>query len=101
MLDLQPRIHLEEIEAALWVHEELERARIDVSDCARASDRGVRQPALGLRLEVRGRRLLQELLMTPLDRALALVQVDDAALRVAEDLDLDVARRLEIALDVD
>src|SRR2546421_1629738 len=101
MLHLQPRVHLEKVEAALGVHQELERARIDVSDGARARDRGVRQPALGLRLEVRRRRLLHELLMTPLDRALALVQVDDAALRVAEDLDLDVAWRLEIALDVD
>src|SRR2546423_1041867 len=100
-LHLQPRVHLEKVEAALRVHQELERARIDVSDGARARDRGVRQPALGLHLEVRRRRLLHELLMTPLDRALALVQVDDAALRVAEDLDLDVARRLEIALDVD
>src|SRR5213080_1833617 len=99
MLHLQPRVHLEKVEAALRVYQELERARIDVSDGARARD--VRQPALGLRLEVRRRRLLHELLMTPLDRALALVQVDDAALRVAEDLDLDVARRLEIALDVD
>src|SRR5205823_13014507 len=63
------------------------------SDLAR--HRGVRQPALGLRLEVRRRRLLHELLMTPLDRALALVQMDDATFRVAEDLDLDVARRLE------
>src|SRR5438105_10588613 len=101
MLHLEPGVHLEKVEAALRVHQELERARIDVSDGARARDRGVRQPALGLRLEVRRRRLLHELLMTPLDRALALVQVDDAALRVAEDLDLDVARRLEIALDVD
>src|SRR3989440_9033827 len=101
MLHLQPRVHLEKVEAALRVYQELERARIDVSDGARARDRGVRQPALGLRREVRRRRLLHELLMTPLDRALALVQVDDAALRVAEDLDLDVAGRLEIALDVD
>src|SRR5438309_227750 len=101
MLHLEPRVHLEKVEAALRVHQELERARIDVSDGARARDRGVRQPALGLRLEVRRRRLLHELLMTSLDRALTLVQVDDAALRVAEDLDLDVAWRLEIALDVD
>src|SRR2546421_9653692 len=101
MLHLQPRVHLEKVEAALRVHQELERARVDVSDGARARDRGVRQPALGRRREVRRRRLLHELLMTPLDRALALVQVDDAALRVAEDLDLDVAGRLEIALDVD
>src|SRR5207237_4718552 len=98
---LQPRVHLETVAAARRVHQALEPARIDVADGARARERGGRQPALGLRLEVRRRRLLHELLMTSLDRALTLVQVDDAALRVAEDLDLDVAWRLEIALDVD
>ena len=30
--------------------------------------------------------------MAPLDRALALTQMNDVALRVAEDLELDVAR---------
>jgi hypothetical protein len=39
--------------------------------------------------------------MAALDRALALAEVNDAALGVAEDLDLDVARMLEVFLDVD
>src|SRR3982751_5853833 len=39
--------------------------------------------------------------MATLNRALALVQVHDRALRVAKDLHLDVARGLEVALDVD
>ena len=37
--------------------------------------------------------------MTALDRALALAQVDDVAVRVAQHLDLDVARPLDEALD--
>ena len=39
--------------------------------------------------------------MAPLDRAVALAEVDDVAVRVGEHLHLDVARILEVALDVD
>ncbi len=39
--------------------------------------------------------------MTPLNRALALTQVNDVPVVVAEDLELDVARILEVLLDVD
>src|SRR5712691_7878768 len=39
--------------------------------------------------------------MTPLDRTLALAEVDEVAVVVAEDLELDVPRVLEIFLDVD
>src|SRR5688500_3247580 len=38
--------------------------------------------------------------MTALDRAFALAEVDDAAVGVAEDLDLDMTRSLEILLEV-
>ena len=39
--------------------------------------------------------------MAALDRALALAQVHGAPVSIREDLDLDVARRREVALDVD
>ena len=39
--------------------------------------------------------------MPPLDRAFALAEVHDVAVVIAEDLELDVPRRLEILLDVD
>ena len=45
--------------------------------------------------------LLDHLLMAPLDRALALAEVDQVAVAVAEHLDLDVARRSISLLDVD
>ena len=38
--------------------------------------------------------------MTPLDRAVPLAQVNDVAVPVREDLDFDVPRILEVALDV-
>jgi biotin carboxylase len=48
-----------------------------------------------------GRRFLDELLVPPLDRALALAEVDDVALGVAQDLELDVARLDHALLDVE
>ena len=39
--------------------------------------------------------------MTPLDRALALAERNDVSVRVAEQLDLDVARALDVALGED
>ena len=44
---------------------------------------------------------LEQLLVAALDRALALAEVDDGAVMVAEDLELDVARVLDVLLDVD
>ena len=44
---------------------------------------------------------LEQLLMAALDRALALAEVDDGAVMIAEHLELDVARPLDVLLDVD
>ena len=43
----------------------------------------------------------EQLLVAALDRALALAEVDDVAVVIAEDLELDVARVLDVLLDVD
>ena len=44
---------------------------------------------------------LEQLLMAALDRALALAEVHDGAVVIAEHLELDVARALDVLLDVD
>ena len=64
-------------------------------------DRDLADPLAHLLVDVRRRRLLDQLLVAALDRAVALAEVDDVALRVGEHLDLDVARVLEVALEVD
>ena len=53
------------------------------------------------RRSTRRRRLLDELLVAALDRAVALAETDRVAVRVGEDLDLDVARVGQVALEVD
>ena len=54
-----------------------------------------------MQLDQRRRALLDHLLMPPLQRALALAQVNHVAVAVADQLDLDVARPLDQLLDVD
>src|SRR5437016_4008183 len=91
MLDLDPRIHLDEIEGAVAVEQELDRARVLVAGRASDSKGGVCHRRPRLRVE-RGRgRLLEQLLAPALKRALSLEQVDQPAVRVAENLHLDVA----------
>src|SRR5207244_12215262 len=50
----------------------------------------------GFGVDERARRLFDDLLMSPLDRAFALAQMHDVAVRVAEHLDLDVPRLLDV-----
>src|SRR3989304_3437127 len=51
--------------------------------------------------EARRRRFLDHLLMAALQRAVALAEVDPAAVAVEEELHLDVARPIEVALEDD
>ena len=82
-----------------WPDQELARARADVA--GREQDRLGRAVDLGLlRLgEERRGRLLDELLVAALQRAVAGRDDDDVAVGVGEALRLDVARVVEVALD--
>ena len=92
MLDLQPRVHLQEVEALVLPGDELDGAGGVVADRLRQRDR-LRAHLLARRLvEQRRRRLLDDLLVAALDRAFALAEMDDVAVLVAEHLDFDVAR---------
>src|SRR5581483_3410390 len=101
MLDLQARVHLQEVERAVLAGDELHRAGAVV-----AHRLGQRHGLLAHRLarpgiEQRRGRLLDHLLIAALDGAFALAQVDDVAVLVAQHLDLDVARVLDELLDED
>src|SRR5262249_6292008 len=71
MPDLDPGIELEEVEVPPVEHE-LGRARALVADRARERDRRLAHPRAQVRVDRRRRRLLEHLLVAPLDRALAL-----------------------------
>ncbi len=99
VLDLQPGVHLEEVEVAVAVDDELDRAGRVVADGAGQGHRLLAHGAARRLVQERRGRLLDDLLVAPLDRAFALAQVDDVAVAVAEDLDLDVARLDHVFLD--
>src|SRR5690606_41293083 len=79
---------------ALPIYDELHRARVGIVDRARRLDRRFahRRAQFG-RQERRGR-LLQHLLVPPLRRALAFVEVDRMAVRIAEHLEDRKSTRL-------
>ena len=92
MLDLEPRVHLEKGElAGAGIEHELDRARGAIRAGASERDRGVGEcPPRGRREQRRGC-LLDELLVSPLERAVAFAERDHLAGPVAEDLHLYVA----------
>ena len=92
MLDLQPRVHLEEIEGAVLPGDELDRSGGIVADGPGERDGLLAHLPPRRLVEQRRRRLLDDFLVATLDRALALAEIDDVAVLVAEHLDLDVAR---------
>jgi hypothetical protein len=92
MLHLEPRVHLEEVEA-IPVHQELDGPRVPVSGRRRHADprRVEAGPELGT--EPGRGRLLDELLVPALDRAIALEEVEQRTVIVREHLHLDVPGR--------
>ena len=100
MLDLDAGVHLDEIELAVLV-EELDRADAEIFELAhRLGHRLADGVARGGVERGRGA-FLPDLLVAALQRAVALAEMDGAALAVAQHLDLDVARPLEIFLEID
>ena len=101
VLDLDPGVDLDEVEVVVGVDQELAGAGVDIAGGLRQPDGGLAE--LGADLERQGRRgrFLDELLMAALERAIAVPAVDDVAVRIGQDLDLDVARPVDEFLEVD
>ena len=99
MLDLQPGVHFDEREVAVLV-EELQGAGIAVAQLAQ---RRRRRAAQGLALfgGDRGRAgLLQQFLVPPLQAAIAFAEMHHVAMAVRQHLQFDMARPVEIFLDI-
>src|SRR5690348_4739269 len=71
MLDLNARVHLDEVQAAVFVHEELDSAGVDVSDLAQTAFEFVANLLSEFWRDLRRRRFFNELLMTALNTTLA------------------------------
>ena len=99
MLDLQPRVHLHEVEATLLIGDELHRARAGIVHRARRGDRRFAHLPAARLGHARCRRFFQHLLMPPLHGAVALEEIHAVAVVVREHLDLDMARTQHVFFD--
>ena len=100
MLDLDARVHLHEIKTAVLVEQEFKCPGARVADLLARLD-GDRAHFLALLLCDRGRRsFFEQFLMTALDRAFALAEMDTVAVLVRQHLDLDVTRSFDVSLDI-
>ena len=92
MLHLQARIHFEEIEIFLLIHQKFHRAGVGVVRRLRHAHRNLAHPAPHLGVDNRRGRLFEHFLVPPLQRTLSLAQVQCVAMFVGQYLHLDVAR---------
>src|SRR5665213_919220 len=101
MFDLQSRIHLheEELVGTRGGDDELDRSHAAVVDTARSADGGRTQSLSSGVVDEWRRRLFDHLLVTTLERAFALTQVDHGAEVIRHDLHFNVTRPFHESLD--
>src|SRR5260370_34716465 len=99
MLHLNARVDLDEVELARGRQQEFHGSGVGVADLAAKSDGRSRHAIANFRCYCRRRALFNDLLVAALDGAVALKQMHHVALMVAEDLNFDMARALDIFLN--
>ena len=95
MLHLNPRIHLDEVQPAVLIHQKFDRARIGVADLGQRLAQNLADLIAQLRRHLRRGRFFQQLLMPPLDRTFSLAQAHHIAVLIRQHLKLDVPRMLD------
>ena len=91
MLDLNPRIHFDEIGfTRIGILEELDRAGIHVADGTRELQGFFAKRQAGIVIEIGCRRAFDDFLVAPLNRAIPFPEMDDVAVGVAHNLDFHV-----------
>ena len=98
VLDLETRVHLQEIEVARLIDDELDGAGRGVSHGLGQGYRLGTHGGAGLGVEGGRGCLLDHLLVAALNRALALPQVHDVAVDIGQHLEFDVAGFLDVLL---
>ena len=104
MLDLEARVHLEEVElrvVSVACEQKLARARVHVADGSGGGERRLRDSLAEPGRDRWARGFLDDFLVPALQGAVALEQVRDRAVRVGHDLHLDVPRPIDQPFDVE
>jgi hypothetical protein len=90
VLDLQSRVHLQEVEVQLLIHNELDCSCVVISAGLCNVDSRSTHGATNFRSQYGRRRFLYYFLMPPLNRTLAFEQMDNISMLIAENLDFNV-----------
>ena len=98
---LNAGVHLHEVEVQVVIDEVLDGAGIVVSDGLTETDRSLTHSLAEILRHERGGTLLEDFLIAALKRAVALTEMDDFAVLVSENLELDVVRIDNELLDID
>src|SRR5690606_7902338 len=98
--DLHAALPIYEVEATVFI-EELEGAGAAVAELDTGIHAALEHLGASLLVDLRGGGFLQYLLVTALQRAVAVIEVDGVALAVGQHLDFHVARIAEELLQVD
>ena len=101
MLDLDAGIHLDKVVVALLIPQEFHCPGATIANFPQCLGHARSQLLSGLRIHGGRGRLLNQLLVAPLDAALALAQMHDATVAVSQHLELDVARPFDELLHID
>jgi hypothetical protein len=101
VLDLDTRVDLDKVVTVLLVDQELRSACIAVAGCLGQSNSVGENVVTDLSGEIFGRGNLDNLLVSSLDGAVTLVQVNDVTMVVTEELDLNVLGLVKEALNKD
>ena len=100
VLDLNTCIHFHKIEAAFWIYDKLNRSGICITDRFCSQYRVLIHFLPRLRIDRRRRRFLDQLLMVSLYRTVTLTERHDISMRIRHNLDLDMSRIDDKALNV-
>src|SRR5260370_599180 len=100
MLDLNAGVHLDEIEAAVLV-QEFDRADPEIVQLPHGPRDGLPDQIALFSIKRGGGAFLQDFLVAPLQGAVALAEMNGAAVAVAEHLDFNMARRFERFFTID
>ncbi|VTR67869.1 hypothetical protein DESC_640023 [Desulfosarcina cetonica] len=101
MFHLQPGVHLQKIELPVVVKDEFHGTGVDIAGLTRQAAGHFAHSCPGFGIQGHGRGLLDDFLVTALDRAFALAQVNGVAMGIGHHLDFDMARGRDIAFDED
>jgi hypothetical protein len=101
VLDLNTRVDLNKVVTTLLIDQELGSTSVAIVGGLCKSDGVVEDGISRLRRKILGRRQLNNLLMTTLHGAVTLVQVNDIAVVVSQQLHLNMLGTVEEALDED